>query len=84
MEENQKKGGQNIMAANFRLVPKFEGNCLVILYESNGDVQAIAQILLPADRQLADNVEVANDICMSAASGKTNRGRKWMNYSNEQ
>ncbi|MCM1259048.1 MAG: hypothetical protein NC306_08280 [Butyrivibrio sp.] len=51
------------MAANFRLVPKFEGNCLVILYESNGDVQAIAQILLPADRQLADNVEVANDIC---------------------
>ncbi|MCM1542125.1 MAG: hypothetical protein NC121_12820 [Blautia sp.] len=51
------------MGTNFRLVPKFEGNHLVILYERNGDAMAIAQILLPADRQLADNVEAANDIC---------------------
>ena len=51
------------MGTNFRLVPKFDGNCLVILYEWNGDARIIAQILLPADKQLSDNVETANDIC---------------------
>ncbi len=51
------------MSTAFRLVPKFDGNCLVILYEFRGDVRIIAQILLPNDQQLSDNVETANDIC---------------------
>ena len=51
------------MSKNFRLVPKFSENCLIILYEMNGDVRIIAQILLPADQQLAQNVQTANDIC---------------------
>ena len=51
------------MSKNFRLVPKFSENCLIILYEMNGDVRIIAQVLLPADQQLAQNVQTANDIC---------------------
>lgn len=51
------------MNTNFRLIPKFNENILVILYEYNGDVKIIAQILLPADHQLAGNVATATDIC---------------------
>ncbi len=51
------------MSRHFRLIPKCNENCLVILYEMNGDVRVIAQILLPADQQLSNNVQTANDIC---------------------
>ena len=51
------------MSRHFRLVPKFNENCLFILYEMNGDVRIIAQVLLLADRQTAHDVEMANDIC---------------------
>lgn len=51
------------MSTNFRLIPKFNENWLFILCEFNGDVRVIAQILLPADHQLVDNVATATDIC---------------------
>lgn len=51
------------MGTGFRLVPKFDGNCLIILYECRGEVRVIAQILMPADQQLSDNVKAADDIC---------------------
>lgn len=51
------------MSTNFRLIPKFYGNCLVILFEANGEVRNIAQICLPADHQTIDDVSTANDIC---------------------
>ena len=51
------------MSANFRLVPKFNNNLLAIVCEYNGDIRVIAQIILPNDNQIADNVEVANGIC---------------------
>lgn len=52
------------MSTSFRLIPKFNGNYLVILCEYNGDVRDIAHILLPADQQLVDNVQTASDICL--------------------
>lgn len=51
------------MSVNFRLVPKFNNNLLVIICEYNGDIRVIAQIILPNDNQIADNVAVANEIC---------------------
>lgn len=51
------------MSENFKLIPKFDGNSLVILIESNGNVRDIAHVLLPADHQLVDNVETATAIC---------------------
>lgn len=51
------------MSKNLRLVPKFNENCLVIVCEYNGDVRIIAQVLLPNDHQISDNVEVADEIC---------------------
>lgn len=51
------------MSVNFRLIPKFNENVLVIIYEYNGDIRPIAQVLLPNDHQISDNVAVANEIC---------------------
>lgn len=51
---------------NFRVVPKFVSvNSLEIWFvpQSNTDMRVIAQILMPADNQLSDNVEAANEIC---------------------
>lgn len=52
--------------ANIRLVPKFDNNILRIgLVLPNKDLQLIAIILLPNDKQSIDDMTCANEIIAS-------------------
>lgn len=51
------------MSSNFQLVPKFEGNIMVIYFVlPNGEYRQILQCIFPNDKQLGDNVKVADEI----------------------
>lgn len=52
------------MNNNYKLVPKMEGNIvIIILVTANGEGHQIARIMLPNDNQVTDNVDCINEIC---------------------
>lgn len=51
------------MNSNFKLVPKFEGNIMVIYFVlPNGENRQILQCMFPDDRQLRENIAAADEI----------------------
>ena len=52
--------------ASVRLVQKFTGNVLDIgIAYGNGDSEHIARVVMPNDKQINDDLECANAICVA-------------------
>lgn len=52
--------------ASVRLVQKFTGNVLDIgIAYANGDSEQIARVVMPNDKQINDDLECANAICVA-------------------
>lgn len=52
--------------ASVRLVQKFTGNILDIgIAYANGDSEQIARVVMPNDKQINDDLECANAICVA-------------------
>lgn len=52
--------------ASVRLVQKFTGNVLDIgIAYANGDSEHIARVVMPNDKQINDDLECANAICVA-------------------
>lgn len=52
--------------ASVRLIQKFSGNVLDIgIAYANGDSEQIARVVMPNDKQINDDLECANAICVA-------------------